>query len=372
MMRFLTILMLLSWSMLGWAQEDSIPKKKGFGRKIVNGVVGIIKEFNNVDTNYIEPQKYMFTTTLMGTYTYENYLIRSKSGQEVTFSPEARIKVGPYIGWSLLFLGYTVDIAYISANKKKEFDLSVYTSMFGLDFFRRESGQDYRIRTWDLGGTANNTEEGSSLKDFAGGLPYDGLKVTITGLNGYYVQNHHQFSYPAAFSQSTCQRRSAGSLLIGGGYTRHTLQLDYNKLKSTLKTALPDIEERIDSGLMFNKIKYTDVNLSAGYAYNWVFAKNWLFSVALSGTLAYKHSYGDRMGYLTILRDFSFSNFNFDGVYRAGVIWNDSKWYVGGYGVIHSYNYRKPQFQTNNNFGYVNVYIGFNFGKKKKFRKQHD
>ena len=44
----------------------------------------------------------------------------AKSGQEVHFSPEARVKAGPYIGWSLLFLGYTIDLAYISANKKNE------------------------------------------------------------------------------------------------------------------------------------------------------------------------------------------------------------------------------------------------------------
>ena len=63
--------------------------------------------------------------------------------------------------------------------------------------------------------------------------------------------------------------------------------------------------------------------------------------------------------------DFSFSNLNFDGVGRLGVIWNNSKWYFGAYGVLHSYTYRKSQFQTNNYFGNINVYIGINFGRKK-------
>ena len=85
------------------AQGDSIPKKKSFVGKAIDGLVGVVKEFNNIDTAFIEPQHYKFTTTLMSTYTFETYRIRSSSGQTVRFSPEANIKVGPYIGWSLLF-----------------------------------------------------------------------------------------------------------------------------------------------------------------------------------------------------------------------------------------------------------------------------
>ena len=42
-------------------------------------------------------------------------------------------------------------------------------------------------------------------------IPFGGLGVSITGLNAYYILNHRKFSYPAAFSQSTCQRKSCGS-----------------------------------------------------------------------------------------------------------------------------------------------------------------
>ncbi|MBR7053782.1 MAG: DUF4421 domain-containing protein [Prevotella sp.] len=341
------------------AQGDSIPKKKSFVGKAIDGLVGVVKEFNNIDTAFIEPQHYKFTTTLMSTYTFETYRIRSSSGQTVRFSPEANIKVGPYIGWSLLFWGYTIDLAYISANKKRELDLSVYTSMLGIDFFYRKSGHDYRIRSWDLG-------EGDSTVT---GIPFDGLNVSITGLNGYYITNHRKFSYPAAFSQSTCQRRSAGSFMFGGGFTRHSLDLDYHKLQNALETASPDLSQKLDSGLLFNKIKYTDVSVSAGYGYNWVFSRNWLLSASLSASLAYKHSSGNHDPIDFFIDDFSISNFNFDGVGRLGVIWNDSKWYFGAYGVVHSYNYSKSRFATSNYFGNVKVYIGINFGRKKSHKK---
>ena len=45
---------------------------------------------------------------------------------------------------------------------------------------------------------------------------------------------------------------------------------------------------KLDSGLMFNKVRYTSYSISGGYAYNWVFAHNWLFAASLSVALATK------------------------------------------------------------------------------------
>ncbi len=331
-------------------------RKKGLIRKIYNGFVGFIRGFSDIDTLYIEPQHYKFSAMLMTTYNFENYTIKSKSGQQVSFSPETKLKIGPYVSWSLLAWGYTIDLAYISANKKKEFELSVYTSRFGLDFLRRSTGSDYRIRSWGL--------DDQSTTELEEGIPFDGLEVSITGLNAYYILNHRKFSYPAAFNQSPCQRRSAGSLMFGGGYTRHSLELDYMKLKNTIEMAT-DVEEKVDSGLLFDKINYMDFSLSAGYGYNWVFSKNWLLSVSLAANLGYKTSEGIRGMDVSFLKNFSFHNFSLDGVGRFGVIWNDSKWFFGTYGVVHSYRYKKSQFETSNYFGNINVYIGFNFGRKK-------
>ena len=139
--------------------------------------------------------------------------------------------------------------------------------------------------------------------------------------------------------------------------------MDVAKLKNTLEPY--DILPLIDEGIFFKSINYTDVSFSGGYAYNWVFSKNWLLNISLSAGLAYKHSTGDFVKDALIFRDFSFSNINFDGVGRFGLVWNNSKWYFGSNAVVHSYNYRKAQFSTSNYFGNVNVYIGFNFGRKK-------
>ena len=361
MLRNIVIVILSVCSLTAVAENDSIPRQRTFGRKVLDGVVGVLKEFNNFDTTYIEPQHYKFTASLMSTYSFEQYSIRSKSGQEVTFAPESRFKVGPYIGWSLLFWGYTFDLGYIPSKTRRQLSLSGYTTMLGFDFFWRRTGGEYMIRSWNSG-----SDKATEL----GGVPFEGLDVSITGLNVYYIFNHRKFSYPAAFNQSTCQRKSAGSLMLGAGYTRHSLHLDHRKLQETLDDAMPDITVEVDSGMMFDKIKYTDLSLSLGYGYNWVFARNWLFSASLSAAIGYKHSSGSSAKGLPLFNDLSLSNFNVDGVGRVGFIWNDSKWYFGSYGVVHTYNYSKSQFKTNNYFGNVYVYVGVNFGRKKSHKQQ--
>ena len=65
------------------------------------------------------------------------------------------------------------------------------------------------------------------------------------------------------------------------------------------------------------------------------------------------------------IHDFSFNNFNLDGIGRFGIVWNNTKWYAGASTVIYTYNYKKEQFSTNSSFGSLNIYVGVNFGRKR-------
>ena len=322
-------------------------------------------KFNDIDTNYIEPQRYNFTTMLQNTNTYEVYRIASDKGQSITFAPEANIRIGPYFGWRWIFLGYTVDITHLlqksNDKRRQEYDLSLYSSMLGIDIYYRRTGNDYKIRQLYLGEGVNT--------DPIRGTGYDGLTSSIRGFNLYYIFNHRRFSYPAAFSQSTIQRRSAGSPLLGIGYTRHTLEANWKELADLVSCRLGN-HVKVDSTLMFDKIKYTDVSISGGYAYNWVFAHNWLLASSLSVALAYKQSSGDLPHERFSFSDFKFSNINIDGIGRFGLVWNNSKWYAGMSMIFHAYNYRRSNFSTNNFFGSVNLYVGFNFGKRKAKKKE--
>lgn len=332
-------------------------KRNTVFRRIGRTFTKLFKDFNEIDTNFIEPQHYNYTVMLQNTNTYEMYRLMSKHGQSITFAPNPSVKIGPYIGWRWIFLGYTLDVKHISSdNSKKELDLSLYSSLFGIDLYYRKTGNDYKIRDNNLG-TRNDHK---ILND----TPFSGVAVSIKGFDLYYIVNHKRFSYPAAFSQSTCQRRSCGSPLFGIGYTEHNIYLDSKKLEDLVNEKLNGTVQ-LDSGLLFNKVQYVSYSLSGGYAYNWVFARNWLFASSLSLALAYKRSYGDIRHKAFSFRDFSFNDINIDGVGRFGVVWNNTKYYAGMSTILHSFNYKKSQFYTNNIFGSINFYVGINIGRKK-------
>ena len=345
------------------SDSTQLPVKK-CGKHLKNNFLDclydIAKDFSRIDTNYIEPQHYNYAFMLQNTNTYEIYRLQTGKNMTVTFKPDLNVKFGPYFGWRWIFLGYTLDVSHIGgSNNKHEFDVSLYSNQIGLDVFYRTSGNDYHISNLTLD-KKNNTRN-------IDGTPFSGLKSSIRGFNLYYITNHHKFSYPAAYSQSTCQRISAGSLLFGIGFTSQKLSVDWEALAETMNKYLgKELTESVfDSSLVKGEVNYDDLSLQVGYAYNWVFARNCLFNASLSLALAYKHSSGDSDHKNFTFRDFNFDNFNIDGVSRFGIVWNNTKWYIGSSAILHAYNYHKSNFYTNSVFGSLNFYIGFNFGHKK-------
>lgn len=320
----------------------------------------VIRGFSKIDTNYIQPQKYNYTVMLQNTTSFEGYTLRNTNGQEVVFSPQPSIKLGPYFGWRWLFLGYTIDLRHISGGKTRhDFNLSLYANQVGVDLFYRKSGGNYRVSSVQLGDAFDT----SSMRY----VDFDGFRSSEKGASLYYIFNHKRFSYPAAYSQSTIQRISCGSALAGIGYTRHSIDVDWHKFFDLIDKTMGEgtaAAARVDTTFQSANIEYTDISFSGGYAYNWVFAPNWLCDISLQGALGYKESHSDVNSKQGLFRDFDLHNFNFDGVLRTAVVWNNMRWYAGMSAIFHTYNYRKERFRANTTFGNVNVYFGYNFGKR--------
>jgi hypothetical protein len=364
MRRFLLIIVVLIQAVIATAQEmtDTLlaPSKESRQTSEVGRIRRTIRGFDRVEDYWIEPQHYEFQVMGQITRTYESFTLGS-NGQSITLSPDGQIKAGPYFGWRWIFLGYTFDIKNIGVSKsglKKEFDLSIYSSQVGVDLYYRRTGSDYKVRDVELG------EDISS--DLFEGMPFAGVNVGITGINAYYIFNHGRFSYPAAFAQSTCQKVSCGSWMAGAGYTKNTLNLDHVKLQEALSSRTSQ-DVKLDSGMMFKSIKYNDFMLSGGYAYNWVFAKNFLFCASFQLALAYKTSYGQ---VANEKNGFDFAKVNLDGIGRFGMVYNNTRWFAGWSAILRTNNYRASSFKANNMFGSLNAYVGYNFVLKKKYRKQ--
>lgn len=354
----MTVLMATADDTLTVVKQQEKPKKKmSWLRRTIRG-------FSYIDENYVEPQHYNWSVMLLGRYTYDNYRLSTKS-QSVSFSPRSGVfKIGPYFGWRWVFLGYTVDLKNISfdffSGKWQGIDASIYSAQIGADIYYRHTRNNYSIREVNLGGNIDTRE----LEK----IPFDGINVGATGINIYYIFNHQRFSYPAAFAQSTCQKISCGSWMAGIGYMSNSIEFDHNAFNNLVQQRLGTPQAELDSGLMFNSVKYYNINASVGYAYNWVFARNWLWSASLSLALAYKKSRGETSD--NEKSGFDIANFNVDAIGRFGLIYNNTRWYAGASAIVRTFNYRKDRFAANNVLGEVCLYVGYNFGLRSHYKNK--
>lgn len=314
------------------------------------------KKLNDVDTTYISPNKYNLAFMLEQSTWFEHYRLGSNeaNGQSLNFAPNATPKIGVYFGWRWIFLGISFDIKSLLGKNdntapRKEFVFNLYSGKFGVDLYYRKTGSNFKMTSY----SQFNLEKDYSRTDFTG------FQSNIKGLNAYWIFNHKHFSYPAAYSQSTNQRKSCGSLMAGFAYSQHNIKFDY--------TCLPEeMQEQLQPSLKFHSIRYTDYNLSLGYGYNWVFARNCLLNVSLLPAIAYKKArINDQPNTASSNWMEWVKDINFDLFTRAGITWNNSKYYVGASLVLHTYDYRKQNFSMTNSFGSLRIYMGFNFWKRK-------
>lgn len=320
----------------------------------------IKKSFNKLtetDDRYISPNKYNFTFMFEYSRWYEYYELRAKGGeQSISFSPDSDDKLGFYIGWKWLFLGWAFDVNDLFGKKnentqKTDLNFSFYTPFLGIDIFYKKNSNNFQITDLENFKDYSTGKEITNYND-----NFKGLNVSQSGLNLYYIFNHKHFSYPAAYSQSTNQRISCGTFVAGITLSQQELKFDAEKLDANLFNAM-------DSSLMFNKISYQDISVNLGYSYNWVFAKNFLANISLTPTIGYKYSSLRSNSYPDVKS--IFKNINFDLISRIALVYNNSKYYIGLSMVTHTYSYRRDNFSIVNGFGVFRLYTGINIWRKK-------
>ena len=95
--------------------------------------------------------------------------------------------------------------------------------------------------------------------------------MKVLNVAGYYTFNHRRFSFPAAFTQSYIQRRSAGSWLAGFSYQG-----------GSIKTTKALLERNADAPE--TRIYVGHLGIGGGYGYNWVLGKRWLLHFSMLPT----------------------------------------------------------------------------------------
>jgi len=189
--------------------------------------------------------------------------------------------------------------------KDYEFSLSYYSSRLSLD-------ASYHRATTLAGDIIN---KGNTVEHLEAG----DINLKMTNLAGYYVFNHRRFSYPAAFTQSYIQRRSAGSWLAGISYQGGSIET-----RDELKERNPEIPD------VFVHIGH--VGIGGGYGYNRVIGKKWLLHISMLPTfVVYTHNY---MIVNDVRKEAQHMRFNMILNERAAIVYNFSPRFFAGTTVV--------------------------------------
>ena len=203
----------------------------------------------DLDTTYIVRPQTKWTVTAR--FNVSGAKIEAEgmdNGQHLKSEMEADRKATLSVGVS--YLGFSLSAALNPAKlmgKYRDFELNFnsYGRRFGFDVIYQDAKN---FTGW-------HDHDGIERIELPDGM----LKVRTLNVNAYYAFNSRRFSYPAAFSQSYIQRRSAGSFLLAASGMRQHATLDWDQEM---------------------QLKMTNIALGAGYGYNYVPSQGWLLHLS--------------------------------------------------------------------------------------------
>ena len=203
----------------------------------------------NIDTNYITRPTTKWT--IVARMNVSGAKIETEGMDNgIPFKSEMKADYKSTLSVGVSYLGFSLNAALNPAKllgryRDYELNFNSYGKRFGFDIIYQDA---HNFKGW-------HDHEGMDRIV----LPDGTLKVKTLNVNAFYVFNSRRFSYPAAFTQSYIQRRSAGSILLAASGQGQHATLDY-----TQKTDM----------------KMTNIGLGMGYDYNFVPGEGWLLHIS--------------------------------------------------------------------------------------------
>ena len=190
------------------------------------------------------------------------------------------------------------------AYKDYEFNLNYYSSRLSLDL-------SYQ-RSESLAGDIY-------FNDNPGRLEWGEASMKVLNVAAYYTFNHRRFSYPAAFTQSYIQRRSAGSWLAGISYQGGSITTTDALLEKNPNA--PD-----------TRIYIGHVGIGGGYGYNLVLGRKWLIHLSMLPTFVVYNR--NNMTVRGERKKAQHMRFNMIFNERAAIVYNFSPRYFAGVTLV--------------------------------------
>ena len=216
--------------------------------------------------------------------------------------------------------------------KDYEFNLNYYSNRLSLDL-------SYQ-RSESLAGDIKGDRGEQHLLD-------EDLKMKVLNMVGYYAFNHRRFSFPAAFTQSYIQRRSAGSWLAAVSYQGGSI------------TTTDSLTKRLP-GSPSIRMYFGNFGIGGGYGYNWVLGKKWLIHLSVMPTFVVFNRNnltvnGERQKARPVALNMIFNE-------RVAIIHFISKrYFVGITGVMNNTLFNNDRVTINQNKWRARAFLGMRF-----------
>lgn len=265
----------------------------------------------NYDTTYISRPEHKWTLKLRPKVSL--FAVRTETlgneGEEgamkIDLLSDPKAKLSFSAGYSGVTLSFSIKPEKFQKVKELDYEMrfDVYTRKFG---FETELN---RITTLEGPFHLDFTGEDTTVS-FDLDLPEGFVTQTNFFLSGYYVFNHRRFSYPAAFTQSFIQKRSAGSFIAGAN-------LGISELT---------VGDSTKNAELFNVANFY-ISLGIGYGYNVVLPHNWLIHVSAIPYLIVRNKAKCRFAGNVEDWQTKFPQFLF--IARAAAIRSWDRWFAG-------------------------------------------
>ena len=251
--------MICIMAVLACLQAGAQEKKQTLLQR-VDSLLGVHYHKGNIDTNYVVRPATKWT--IQARLNMSGTKIKTEGIEDGRhFESEIEADYKGTISLGVSYLGFSLSASLNPAKlmgrySDYEINFTSYGRRFGYELVYQDA---HNFNGW-------YDSDGMERID----VPADILKVKTLNVNAYYCFNSRRFSYPAAFSQSYIQRRSAGSALLAlSGQGQH----------ATL------------AGEQETLLKMTNIGIGAGYGYNYVPGKGWLLHIsALPTFIIYSHT----------------------------------------------------------------------------------
>lgn len=264
MARILIISTLLSMNIFsGYCQVTSadtiIATVEQFAKEII---------YQDQDTNYIKSYTDRLSVKLLVLNKFNLIQLTDKNlGNSIRFRPD----LGVNLGIGIAYKGLALDLSANFGLKENQIDNTDYRDFqikaFSSKHYLRGRYQYYsgykieHLSGFDL----YLSDEENKRPD---------IRTIQLGLQYLYVFNYGKFSLRAPFVQNEHQRKSAGSLLAGGGFHLYNLDAD-----SSLITK--EMEPYFNSKLYYSQLNVATLSVSLGYIYTFVIGKRFFITLGL-------------------------------------------------------------------------------------------